>query len=511
MPESDVIRLLVFGAIYFLWFVSRVTQKRKTQGSTTEAGAPSVGGATTEASRPDALIQNIDDLLADLQARSKDLRRDIQGLGRAGGALEDAIRDTIDGPLDDLANTWGSVRRMLVDGTVVSNLREHVRNTSDWVTVLRNRMASISTLAQQRGGDLGVLLDDADAVARAFISPFGEFARTHNIDFPQQEPICVPARGHSESVGLDRLPNHPVLSIPENFNDDIFRWMAVPHELAHVVWRRTPGLADEIRNRLGLHRPTSLLGERDLVSELPARLVSAWLPELFADWVAVIAAGPASIHGFDHVFRQPGNPDGVATVWVTRQGYYDEHPPAHIRLLSACSLLRRMGFIIEADQLEAQWRSAHPIETIQVPIVNRRQVPFRANDLSAYVSAFAELLYDSQFESLAGRSFVSIPGFEMSPGLWARVHHDATKLAAGNGFHDNARLVVCGAIEARWHRPEFADEIREATKAAIIGVHAPLSDRHARRRIRVHAHGRFRRADFRDALVLQNITRRRRI
>lgn len=514
MSEEDVIRLVVFGLIYFFWIASKATKRKAKAAATATAEPPSpvASRRPAPARPPEELVRNIDDLFTGLQSSSKGLRGEIRGLGRAGGALEDAIRDTVDAPMDQLSNTWRSVRRLLVDGKTVTNLAEHVRSIYEWATVLRSRMASISQLAQQRAGDeLGALLDDADAIARAFISPFGDFARAHGVDFPLREPISVPAGDRSEGVWIDLLPNHPVLAVPNNFNEDIFRWMAVPHELAHVIWRSTPGLATEIRSRLGLRQPAALLGERENVRELPARLVSAWLPELFADWVAVISAGPASIHGFDYVFRQPANPQRVATVYVTRDGRYDEHPPAHIRLLTGCHLLRRMGFIVQADRLEAQWRAAHPIERLTVPVANRRHVPFRCDEIANYVSAYATMLYELQLDALSGRSFASIPGFEMSPGMWARVHEDAGKLAAGAGFHDNARFVVCGAVEARWHQPEFAAEIRESTRAAIIGVHAPLSDRRIRRRVRNDASGRFGRADFRDALVLQDIVPRRRI
>ena len=517
MNDSEIVRLFVLGGIWLLWSVSKGRKAQKNLAATggeRKPAAPSPNAISVgTTAKPTALIEEVDGLLEVLRERTIVLRGEMRGLGRAGGALEDAIRDSVEEPLDRVTQTWHVVRQKLKAEAVVPNLAAHVQSTSQWAAVLRGRIGVIAKLAQERSSrSMGQVLDDADAVAKAFIAPFGEFARAQGIDFPRQDPISVPADESAEQVWLDLIPNHPVLMVPRNFCSDIFRWMAVPHEIAHVIWHRTPGLQEEVRARLGLHDSSLLHGPREPVQALPRKLVASWLLELFADWIAVMLAGPAAVHGLGHVFDQRADPQKAAVIWVTRDGRYDEHPPAHLRMLSACTLLRRIGFIVQADRLEADWRAAHPIERLSVPIAGNKRVPFIADDIASYISAYAVAFYEAQFDSLTGRSFSSISGFEMSFGLWARVTKDASKLASGTGFHDDARLVICGAIEARSHEPGRAKEIQIATRDAIIGAHAPLRDRRVTTRLKAKtSRGKFRRADFRDAIVLQEVVPRRRL
>ena len=515
--DDEIFRLAFFGIFWVFWILSKVHKARKKNlengGQAAPPSALSDRVFGNKAATPTKLISEIDGLLARLNDQTRDLRTEIRGLGRAGGALEDAIRDSIVGPLDSVAETWRAVKQNLEAGGVVENLRAHVQSTSQWASVLQGRIASIAQLTTERSSrELGQVLDDADAVAKAFIAPFGDFARAHGIDFPRQEPISVPANESTESVWVGLIPNHPVLMVPRNFGADIYRWMAVPHEIAHVIWHRTPGLKEEVRTKLGLHDSSNLLGTREQIQNLPRRLMASWLLEFFADWGAVMMAGPAAVHGLSYVFDQRANPQKAAVIWVTRDGQYDEHPPSHLRVLVACALLRRIGFIVQADHIEKEWRAHHPVQRFSVPVAGNQRVPFMSEDIVTYVSAYAVAFYEAQFDSLSGRSFQSIPGYEMSFGLWSRVSKDASKLRSGTGFHDDARLVICGAVEARWHEPGHAEEIRIATRDAIVGAHAPLSDRRVtRRRGTQRITGRFGKADFRDALVLQDIAGRRRL
>lgn len=520
--DEGVIRIIVFVVFWAGWTFLKAAggEKKKTlpkfQSRTSAVPKRAVpvrieSAAASKGSVPTQLIEAIDGELLKLRDDVKGSRGRIRGLGRAGGALEDSFRENVDAPIDQIDSTWRRVRDALKDGRTVPQLRDHVTRTSQWITVIRGRVKVLGDLADQRSSkDLGETLDDADAVARAFILPFGSFARTHNIDFPLQEPIAVPANGQGEAVWIGLLPNHPVLHVPSNFGADLYRWMAVPHEIAHIIWHRTPGLETEIRHKLGLHDSPNLMRRGEPVEQLPRRLMSSWLLEFFADWIAVMLAGPAAVHGLSFVFDQSASPTRAATVWVTQQGLYDEHPPSHLRMLGACALLRRMGYLVQANAIEKDWRARHPLSQILVPLAGGDRVPFGAEDLARFVSAYAVAFYEAEFEAISGRTFSSIPGFEMTFGMWAKVQGNVHNLVSEEEFHDDPRYVICGAIEARWHHPEDAEELRASTRAAIIGDNAPLSERSARRKRRTTARkGRFSRSEFRDALILKDVIGRR--
>ncbi|MFT6400332.1 MAG: hypothetical protein ACJAYU_005103 [Bradymonadia bacterium] len=520
MNEEDVIRIVVMVVFWLGWTFLKsagkgaATKTVQAKPRTPAAPKQEIPGRVASAGAgtgvvPTELIEAIDGELQKLRDDARGFRGRVRGAGQAGGALADAVRETVEEPTESVDVTWRAVRNTLREGKAVPQLREHVSRTSQWIAVIRGRLNVLGELADQRSSeDLGEMLDDADAIAQAFVSPFGSFARTHNIDFPMQDPISVPANGQGEAVLLGLLPNRPIIQVPSNFGTDIYRWMAVPHEIAHVIWHRTPGLEIEVRSKLGLHDSAELMRRSEPVQELPRRLMSSWLLEFFADWVAVMLTGPAAVHGLSFVFDQSASPARAGTVWVTQQGEYDEHPPAHLRMLSACALLRRMGYIVQADALEAEWRERHPMDQVVVPLAGGDRVPFGADDLANFVNAYAVAFYETEFESLSGRTFSSIPGFEMTFGMWARVQRDAAKLGSRKSFHDDPRYVICGAVEARWHHPDDAEEIRLATRAAIIGEHAPLSERSHRRRERIGGvtqKGRFSRAEFRDALILKGL------
>ena len=210
-----------------------------------------------------------------------------------------------------------------------------------------------------------------------------------------------------------------------------------------------------------------------------------------------------------HVFEDPESPENVTAVAIDRAGDYDEHPPAHMRVLLACRLLQRMGFIRQAGDMEDAWCKRHPeADGFVIPLRDRQAVRYEADDLASFGASFIEPFYHTQFASLDGRNFEQIPGLEMSPGLWHKVLDDAEALTRPGSFHDDARVVICAAIEARHRNPGSAATITRATRTAIVGAYAPLRDRRVER-ARPTARKRYSRSEFRDALVLADVAHRR--
>lgn len=454
-------------------------------------------------------LEPIDAALEHLRQAVGDFRNGNSGLGAFGSVLESALEEAVTTPLEDISGRWREVRALADAGHPPSNLPRHVDATTRWITELRRRLGALQRVSAARSDRATAsLLDDADAIARAFFAPIAEFAEAHGVDIPQQRPLTVPVHAGVETW-TTALPNRPIIGVPRDFGDDLFWWTAVPHEIAHVVWERVPGLADEFYRALGLTGTTRVLDpSREHIMDLSHRLVRAWAPELFADWLTVLMAGPAAVHGMLHVFSTPGARRRLLSVAVAQDGDYDPHPPSHLRVLVACRLLGRMGFTSEAAEMERRWRREHRDPgPLVVPLAAGQRVQYGADELAEYVAAFASVFYEHQFDSLAGRSFESINGLEMSPGLWAKARRNAARLAAGEPFHDDPRIVVAAAIEARYRHPETSRTIRDAVREAIVGLSAPLSERRVRQVERARG-GRYTRREFRDALVWMELLER---
>ena len=443
----------------------------------------------------------------------RDSRWALRTLGKAGPMLEHALDEEVEQPFQALAERWRHVvltmeRRQPLE----ERLDVIMRRVQSSLSQLEGRVQAVEQLGRDRSApELGELLDDADAVAAAFTRPFSEFAYSRNLTFPTNHPITVPAGGGHERQWVNLLPSHPVVHVPSGFGTEMFRWMSVPHELAHVIWDKTPGLADEVQAVLGL-APTGPLGRVSDIGRVPYALASAWLPELFADWVTVIQAGPAAVHGMHHVFANPRNVDALVQVH-SAGSYYDTHPPAHLRMLYMCGLLHRMGFDVESNAALDAWNQLHPhIGQISVPLADGPDVLYGAVELAAFITEYATRFYTTQLRALDGYAFDALPGFEMRPGTWHQVTESVPKLLRGASFHEDARVIVAAAIEARRKAAADPDIIMEAVREAIVGLNAPLADRRVRSgRSRRHlaGNGRFSRAEFRDALVLGDIVARR--
>jgi len=302
------------------------------------------------------------------------------------------------------------------------------------------------------------------------LQPFQDFARTHDMAFPLQRIVAAPADPGGEAIWMGLLPGeNPVIFVPADFKADLFRTASVPHEIGHLLWHRVEGLADE------LHQLASLALPED--GHAAPQLLRAWLPELFADMMAAQLVGPAALHGFVGSFApQPGT-HHFRRIHTDAEGYLDEHPPAHVRVLLAAHLLHTMGFDQEVKPIVAHWQqlTGDPDHLL----LYGRGGEARGVALEPVLDLgrqFIELIYNTQWRSVAGFRFADLPGFDMSPGHWARVQRYAEQLADGKPFNGEPRTVLAAAIEARARHPTQAARIAQGLRTAVLGTDA--NERH---------------------------------
>lgn len=418
-------------------------------------------------------------------------------------ALPDAraLRDRLQqaGPADALA--------LLRDTTAFASLERLDR--------VRRQVAVLQQLAAWKADPtLSRHLADADAIAASLLEPIQRLAGVEGFAFARQRPICAPTDPNHESLWLGLLPEgYPVIFVPDDFTDDLYRQASVAHEVGHLILLRVPGFADELRDVTGLRSHGPLLewdGQR-LHGSL-AWPYSAWLMEVLADAFTALLLGPAALRGLIHSFQRPDDIDAVVVAGIAPGGEtYGEHPPAHLRIHLMGDLLERMGFDQEAKALVADWDALHgDAEVIALPTRNGRLVSLPLSQVEEYGRQVLLRFYETAFESLDGKTVEDLPFLEMSPGLWARVQRRAAQLLRGDSFHEDGRIALAAAIEARAQKPQAAPLIARGLMRAVLGRDA--EERHAQddhyalkpRRRAPAAPGRLAH-EVRDALLLAEV------
>ena len=318
---------------------------------------------------------------------------------------------------------------------------------------------------------LGASLEDADTIARALLRPIQQLAATEELGFPQLDVVCAPAAPDEESVWFTLLPpGHPVVFVPEEFGKDSHRWVSVPHEIGHLIWRGLPGFETEVRQRLGLGAAGLLMrrDENGYVFDIGAPFAS-WIEEIHCDGITALMMGPTALRGFVACFSKPDDATGVLWAYPGEHGRYGDHPPAHLRIHLMSALLETVGFDVEAKRMLREWSDLHGSpESLLFPTRDRQAVRVPAAPVIERGVAYIREWYQGGYASLAGRELRDVHGFEMSPAMWAQAQRARDDLLRGVSAVRDPRLVLAGAIEAIHARPSAAQNVAKNLLASIV-------------------------------------------
>jgi len=355
---------------------------------------------------------------------------------------------------------------------------------------------------------MDTLLADAEAIAEAFLAPWQHHANSYGLSFPTQHPICAPADPDSESLWLGLLPaHHPVVFVPDDFDQDLYRWVSVAHEIGHLAWLKQAGLAEELADLAHLHGRGRLLGvQNGRIAGSLEDLFAAWWPELIADMVTMLSLGPAGLRGMVETFARPAQPGSVLLA-PAKGGTYDEHPPDHLRVELAALWLEAMGFRTEGLQMLEAWSQAHgQPDRLLVATRNDQTVALPLQPFVDFGRELVDLLYRAELQSLAGHQLRAVPGLEMTPGRWAAVLACADQLLAGRARHGDPAILLAATIVARHRRPSSHAALADLLRRAVVGrgsdEPAAASKPPVRRRAPASTS---RRRELLDAIVLQEV------
>jgi hypothetical protein len=206
---------------------------------------------------------------------------------------------------------------------------------------------------QYRTGRFGAQLQAMDRIALdCYQAVWLGLGKARSIPAPAPFAYVEDGRGpatYRRGVKLSKLgrrPNpFPLVKIPQHRLHNPWTLGAVPHEVAH-----------NLQNDLGLWNVLPKRIEAGMRGHLPEEAIRIWMrlhKESYADFAGTLLIGPAYVTSLiDVVGKRPEaaaafNPEGV-------------HPTPIIRVPMNCALLRRMGFVAEAQAFEDTWRRVYP-------------------------------------------------------------------------------------------------------------------------------------------------------
>lgn len=367
---------------------------------------------------------------------------------------------------DDLLGRLGVIERSLQSSPTLSTIVQDTTVLHGLETLLQQ----LKTMARQRMLGRSSFQADADAMADACYAPILELARVQGLELRSSQPITV--TGDWDLSIIPRFASTRVapLRLPVGFEHSLWRWPAIPHEVAHDFYYSLEGLVPSLHQRLGLPRQVEVpLASGEVDGAWLRGLFGAWLPEIFADVIGTLSLGPAYVEAMRRAFRNPGSPQHTAVI-LQDQNLMDEHPPGRLRLFMATRVLHHLGRHNEADELWEHWESDHPDLSLYYLPLGGRWVGLSDDAMHSIAESIIDVLVQSPWPELEGFQLLNIPGFAYLHAEHAEVQQVSRDLARGETVDADVRWIMAAAVLAAMAQPALHDQILEAARRSIEGV-----------------------------------------
>jgi hypothetical protein len=349
---------------------------------------------------------------------------------------------------------------------------------------------------QRRDPALQPVLEMADRLAMSLWEPLHRHAT--GIGFSIGPERCVTVLGGRGGLVASpddvRALGAAPLVLPLGWATEPALAPALVHELGHRLYGGIAGLDAELRAALGLSR-AALAADRARGSGVKP-LLAAWLEELWVDTVGVMMLGAAYVRGMMWVFGADEMPQAVVEYRLpgaAPQGggdgmRYDEHPPAHLRVLLACYTLAQLGEVSEAEACEIEWRDRHDsAEEFHLLTSVSQGLLVEEAFLREPGLALVTTLRERSWASLGagsgrpGRPLSSLPGLDRGPRERRAIEEVASSLRLGRQVATrDARILLAGMVRARFQEPMAVApaSLWEAVRATVRtwGAEEPLNE-----------------------------------
>jgi hypothetical protein len=230
----------------------------------------------------------------------------------------------------------------------------HKHSAHDWVKGIEKIWDFYFELFGQRQSRFGLWLLSTDRIALdCYQATYLGIGNEKSV--PAPPPFCYMRTGfgpatYRRGIKLRQLGQQynpfPLIQLPYHRMVNPWTLGAVLHEVSHNT-----------QTDLGLSRAVPLAIARTLLrAGLGTRVARVWVRwnrETWADLAAVLLGGPCIVASLmDVVGRSP-----QVTYFFDPRGV---HPTPYLRVLLSVELLRRMGFVAEADRYARAWTTLYP-------------------------------------------------------------------------------------------------------------------------------------------------------
>jgi hypothetical protein len=387
--------------------------------------------------------------------------------------LEPALREDLLGRIETIERSLrGSptISTIVQDATLIQGLEELLRY--------------LTAMARQRSLGQSSFLVDADAIADSCYAPILELARAQGLDLRTSQPIAVTGDWNLSIVPRFASTRVAPLRLPPGFENSLWRWPSIAHEVAHDFYFSLKGINDGLRDRLGLpHRVEVPMSEMELDGGWLRRLFGAWLPEVFADVLGTLMVGPAYGQTMLRAFRKPGSPQRTAAIFQDG-GIIDEHPPERLRVYMMTRVLHHLGQHDVADDLWERWNTDHPDVRFYYLPLGGDWVGLSDDKLHAVADSMVDVLLQRPWPELDGFQLLNIPRLAYLHAEHATVERLVEPLADGETVDGDPRWIMAAAVLAAVAQPTLHDRILDAARRSIRGVgevHEPTKTPRRRR------------------------------
>ncbi|MFX0091736.1 MAG: hypothetical protein ACFFBD_08225 [Candidatus Hodarchaeota archaeon] len=184
----------------------------------------------------------------------------------------------------------------------------------------------------------------SDDAARDCYGDFLRAADQYNLaPMARFEPITYLEKSYYTVPAIARFFPVPIIAMPLAGIVNIWNWLALTHETGHDVYFNFMGVQEEAEK---------LVTEsvKDTESAI-ANIWIGWTSEIFADMFGNLLSGPAFFRSLQELLMTLPQNVSTATDYV--------HPICSIRNVINATILRNMGFVEEADNIEKRWNDIY--------------------------------------------------------------------------------------------------------------------------------------------------------
>lgn len=370
---------------------------------------------------------------------------------------------------DDLLGRLRVVERALSARPTVSSVVHETTVMRGLESLLRH----LKMMAQQRMLGRSAFLSEADAIADACYAPLIEFAGAQGLDLKTSQPLIVTGDWDLSIVPRFASTRLAPLRLPRAFEQSLWDWPAIAHEVAHDFYYSLKGLENSLRARLGLPSKVEMpMSSAELDGAWLRSLFGAWLPEVVADTLGTTSLGPAYVETMLRAFRNPSSPQRTAAILQDRS-LIDEHPPPRLRLYMATRVLHHLGRHSEADALWARWEADHAEVGFYFLPLAGQWVGLSDEALHSVADSIIDALVQRAWPELEGFHLLNIPGFAYQHAEHAKVTELSADLLHGAQLDADVRWIIAAAVLAASAQPALHDPILRLARLSIAGRAQP--------------------------------------